>query len=80
LTMIRTTIYPKVQRKNSNSGRNTKNNLDQFLKERQLIPLSRIPSVIWMTPMIMDVFILKEFKKLTELVLSCQAKSIPNPH
>jgi hypothetical protein len=46
LTMMSTTIYPKVQEKKSISGTKTKKNLDQLLKEIQLIPFRIIPRII----------------------------------
>jgi hypothetical protein len=70
LMIIRITIYPKVHKKKSSSGRKTKKNLAQSKKKMLLSPLSKIPTVMWMTPTMIEVFILKELRKDTELVLS----------
>ena len=80
LTIIKRTIYPKVQRKKTNSGRKTKRNLIQSPKNMQLSPLRRIPRVMCTTPTIMEVFILKEFRKDTEVELSWKAQSKLNRH
>ena len=39
-----------------------------------------MPKVMCTTPITIDDFILKEFRKLTEFVLSCQVQSKPKPH
>ena len=35
------------------------------------------PNIMWMTPMMMDIFILNEFKNTILLVEICQTGSIP---
>lgn len=80
LIIIRTTIYPNVHMKNRSSGKKTKRNFIQSPKYILLRPLIKIPIVMWITPTIMDVFILKEFKKETDVLLSWNAQSKPNDH
>ena len=56
--MIKTSIYPNVQSKNKNYGMNSNTKSKVFDEWIALNPLSIIPKVIWITPIITANFIL----------------------
>merc|ERR1712179_274778 len=74
---IKRDMWPNKQLRKMIWGTNSQKMLTDFPKYLLFHSERMTPNIMWMTPMIMESFILKEFKKLILLTEICHTGSTP---